>query len=67
MYLENKRQNEISQIDGYLCVKSKQSNSSRGHSRYSRAWGKAKGEAEARGYTMQLHNTALYTRNFLRR
>lgn len=30
MNLENKRQNEVSQIDRYLRVKSKQSNSSRG-------------------------------------
>lgn len=35
MNLENKRQNEISQIDRYLYVKSKQSNRSRRHSRHS--------------------------------
>lgn len=40
MNLENKRQNEISQIDKYLYVKSKQSNRSRRHSRHSQGLGK---------------------------
>lgn len=40
MNLENKRQNEISQIDRYLYVKSKQSNRNSRHSRRSQGLGK---------------------------
>lgn len=51
MDLENKRQNEISQIDRYLCVKSKQSNRSRRHSRHSQGLGRLKG-----GRGQRIHN-----------